>query len=175
MERLLVSCYPGKLSFLQATSKSQVLSYLSLLQARNYASGTLDAVVTIMKRFSRHVPAPRQSILNRNLAQTTVQDIDGFISTASSQGLAPATINTTLSVLKAFFDFLHEDGQMQSQPILRHRHRLMAPSLEVLKELMGHRSIHITLRYTQLYDATKRHQYNQAMERIERRQAGLGR
>jgi integrase/recombinase XerD len=48
-------------------------------------------------------------------------------------------------------------------------------SLEVLKELMGHRSIHITLRYTQLYDATKRHQYDQAMERIERRQAGLGR
>jgi site-specific recombinase XerD len=48
-------------------------------------------------------------------------------------------------------------------------------SLEVLKELMGHRSIHITLRYTQLYDATKRHQYDQAMEKIEKRQAGLGR
>jgi site-specific recombinase XerD len=40
---------------------------------------------------------------------------------------------------------------------------------------MGHRSLHITLRYTQLYDATKRHPYDQAMEKIETRQAGLGR
>jgi len=43
--------------------------------------------------------------------------------------------------------------------------------LEVLKELMGHHSIHITLRYTQLYDATKRHQYEQAMTKIAQRQA----
>jgi site-specific recombinase XerD len=318
MERLLVSRHLPTLSFLDTTGQAQVLSYLSLLQARNYAQGTLDAVVTIIKRFSRHLPAPRQAMLNKNLAQTTVQDIDGFIHAASSQGLSPATINTALSVLKAFFDFLHEDGQMAIQPVVRRRHRLVAPStlpkpmpeadlirffqvidavrdrlifllmlrcglrvsevghvtwadvdfhartirinnskghvdrvvyvapdvepplklwyarrstppyvfpgrgkgstplsrkqifwlmkkylrwaelprqysphclrhtfathllnagvsLEVLKELMGHRSIHMTLRYTQLYDATKRHQYDQAMERIERRQAHLGR
>jgi len=48
-------------------------------------------------------------------------------------------------------------------------------SLAVLKELMGHRSIHSTLRYTTLDDATKRHQDDQAMEKIETRQAGLGR
>ena len=43
--------------------------------------------------------------------------------------------------------------------------------LEVLKELMGHHSIQITLRYTQLYDATKRRQYEQAMTKIAQRQA----
>jgi len=43
--------------------------------------------------------------------------------------------------------------------------------LEVLKELMGHHSIQITLRYTQLYDTTKRHQYEQAMTKIAQRQA----
>lgn len=43
--------------------------------------------------------------------------------------------------------------------------------LEVLKELMGHHSIHVTLRYTQLYDTTKRQQYDRAMARIEQRQA----
>jgi len=43
--------------------------------------------------------------------------------------------------------------------------------LEVVKELMGHRSISMTLRYTQLYEATKRQQYYQAMERVEKRQA----
>jgi integrase/recombinase XerC len=45
-------------------------------------------------------------------------------------------------------------------------------TLEVLKELMGHCSIRMTLRYTQLYDETKRRQYDQAMERITRRAAG---
>jgi integrase/recombinase XerD len=47
--------------------------------------------------------------------------------------------------------------------------------LEVLKELMGHHSVQITLRYTQLYDATKRHQYEQAMTKITQRQATSGR
>jgi integrase len=48
-------------------------------------------------------------------------------------------------------------------------------TLEVLKELMGHRSIQMTLGYTKLYESTKRQQYDQAMERIEKRQTGLGR
>ena len=51
-------------------------------------------------------------------------------------------------------------------------------TLEVLKELMGHRSLNMTLRYTQLYESTKRRQYDQAMKRIEGRQgrlAGAGR
>ena len=44
-------------------------------------------------------------------------------------------------------------------------------SLEVIKELMGHRTISMTLRSTQLYDHTKRHQYTQAMAQVEARQA----
>jgi site-specific recombinase XerD len=47
--------------------------------------------------------------------------------------------------------------------------------LEVLKELMGHHSIHVTLRYTQLYDTTKRRQYDRAMTKIAQRQALGGR
>ena len=43
-------------------------------------------------------------------------------------------------------------------------------SLEVVKELMGHRSLPRTLRYTQLYDRTKRAQYDQAMAQVEQRQ-----
>ena len=38
---------------------------------------------------------------------------------------------------------------------------------------MGHRSISMTLRYTQLYDATTRDQYYRAMERLEKHQAFL--
>ncbi len=44
-------------------------------------------------------------------------------------------------------------------------------TLEVLKELMGHRSVQMTLRYTELYETTKRQQYDEAMERITRQSA----
>jgi len=47
--------------------------------------------------------------------------------------------------------------------------------LEVLKELMGHHSISLTLRYTKLYDTTKKHQYEQAMAQMTQRQALGGR
>jgi len=43
--------------------------------------------------------------------------------------------------------------------------------LEVLKELMGHQSLQQTLRYTQLYETTKRQQYDQAMATITQRHA----
>jgi len=48
-------------------------------------------------------------------------------------------------------------------------------SLEVVKELMGHRSLQATLRSTQLYDRTKRAQYDQAMAEVEKRQGLQGR
>ncbi len=48
-------------------------------------------------------------------------------------------------------------------------------SLEILKEPLGHHSIQLTLRYAQLYDTTKKHQYEQAMAQITQRQALSGR
>jgi site-specific recombinase XerD len=48
-------------------------------------------------------------------------------------------------------------------------------SLEVVKELMGHRSLDVTLRDTHLYDRTKRAQYGQAMAQVEKRQGVEGR
>ncbi len=41
--------------------------------------------------------------------------------------------------------------------------------MEVVKELMGHISLDMTLRYAQLYESTKRQQYDLAMGQVEQR------
>ena len=312
MDCLLPSRLIQRLSFLQQTSKNQLIAYLSLLQARNYARATLEAIVVAVRRLVLSLPDHRKIALANDLTQATSADIDCLINAARSRELAATTINGCLSTLKELFDFLREDGQMQTQPVIRRRHRLPTPttlpkpiaeadlvaffkvidsirdrlifllmlrcglrvseacsltwndvdlqgasirinngkgqvdrivyiapdvaqalhlwqarstpspylfpsrrrraaplgrgdihwhmkkylrlagiqtnysahclrhtfatqllnagvSLEVLKELMGHRSIQMTLRYTQLYESTKRQQYDQAMARIENR------
>ena len=318
MDCLLRSRFLQQLSFLATDTQQLIINYLSVLSARHYARGTLDGFVVAIKRFIRHVPEPRRALLTDNLTTATACDLDNFIKSAQATGLAPSTINLTLSLLRDFFDFLLENGEIQRQPVSRHRHRVCAPttlpkpmaeadlisffkvidsvrdrlifllmlrcglrvseacalswkdvdfntltlrinngqgevdriaylapdvqhslklwharnstsaylfpsrkvpshhltrgeiyhlminylqcaglphhysphclrhtfatqllnagvSLEVLKELMGHRSIQMTLRYTQLYEATKRQQYTEAMARLEKRQAMMGR
>lgn len=318
MNSLLCSSHLRKLSFLGSTSSHQVTRYLSILEARNYAHSTTISVIEAIRRFALHLPPQRLSVLKDNFICATPHDVDCFVAAVREKGLAPSTINGTLSLIKEFFDFLREEGEMLVQPVIRRRHRLCAPStlpkpladddlvqffkaidsirdraifllmlrcglrvseasslawkdidfqagtirinnskgqvdrigylapdmekslklwhsrkdssaylfpaqydpmdhlstrhiyrlmmiylksggvkkhysphclrhtfatqlinvgvpLEVLKELMGHRSIQMTLHYTKLYESTKRQQYDQAMERIEKRQAGLGR
>lgn len=317
MQRLPQACLATKLAFLGTSSRDQVLRYLRALAARQYAPGTIEAVITVIKRLLRHLPRPRQSALATNLAETAAQDIADFVRLAQDAGLASSTLNLSLSILTEFFDFLRDEGLMWMQPVSKRRHRLLAPAtlpkpmlevdliaffkvidsmrdrllfllmlrcglrvseacsltwdacdleagtlrindgkghvdrvvylspdaereclhwrarnpasfylfpsrkrkglpldrrvvnymmteylrhagiaknysphclrhtfatqmlnagvtLEVLKELMGHRSIQNTLKYTQLYEATKRRQYDEAMVRVARRQAVAG-
>jgi integrase/recombinase XerD len=317
MDCLLPSRLIQRLSFLEDTSKNQLISYLSLLLARNYAQATLEAIIIAVRSLMLSLPDDRKTALANHLTQTTASDIDCLIDASRLRGLAASTINGHLSMLKELFDFLREDSQMQTQPVIRRRHRLPTPttlpkpiaeadlvaffkvidsirdrlifllmlrcglrvseacsltwndvdleaasirinngkgqvdrvvyiapdvekalqlwqaratpspylfpsrrrraaplgrgdvhwhmkkylrlagiqsdysahclrhtfatqllnagvSLEVLKELMGHRSIQMTLRYTLLYEATKRRQYDEAMARIESRQLKIG-
>lgn len=58
----------------------------------------------------------------------TPQDITDFVRVAQGAGLAPSTINLSLSVLAEFFDFLREEELMPSQPVSKRRHRLLAPA-----------------------------------------------
>ena len=302
-----------RLSFLTSISLQLTLRYLAAIEARNYARSSLHSVVDALKSLMRHVSDSRKAALAADITQTTSQDISDFVPAALQAKLAASTINTKLSILTEFFEFLREDGLM-AQPILRRRHRLLAavslpkpmaqadlaafftvvdsvrdrlifllmlrcglrvsevcsltweaidfadgtlrvnngkgqvdrvvyfssdveqalkiwqarqktgkylfPSrnrkgiplarsrvnvlmnrylktanvtkhysphclrhtfatellnagvpLEVLKELMGHREIHVTLRYTKIYETTKRQQYDQAMTKVEQRQA----
>src|SRR5712691_11094204 len=310
--------YQPALACFSRQNQHLILRYLAGLAARHYADTTLSAVVTTLNALIRHLPGRRNVVLTDDITQTTAQDISMFITAAQSSGLMPSTMNTKLSILTSFFEYLREAGQMTQQPVLRRRHRLLTPTvlpkpipdtdltaffqvidavrdrliflfmlrcglrvsevcaltwdaidvhagtvrinrgkgqvdrivylspdveqalevwrahhtpglylfpspkryrahlfrsqinglmnqylaaagltrhysphclrhtfathllnagvpLEVLKELMGHHSIQLTLRYTQLYDTTKKHQYEQAMAQITQRQALRGR
>src|SRR6266436_1877969 len=318
MDCPIAAKYQPALACFSAPNQHRILQYLAHLAARQYTGLTLNAVVTTLPALLRQLPGKRHSVLTADLTQTTAQDISAFITAAQASGLAPSTINTKVSLLAGFFEYLREEGAMAQQPVLRRRHRLLTPTvlpkpipdadlaaffqvidsvrdrliflfmlrcglrvsevcalawdaidldadtvrinrgkgqvdrivylspdveqalqvwrnhhtpgwylfpsrtrtkahlsryqinvlmeqylaaagltrhysphclrhtfatqllnagvpLEVLKELMGHHSMQITLRYTQLYDATKRHQYEQAMTKIAQRQATSGR
>lgn len=306
-------------SLLSNRSRDQISRYLTTLFARNYATGSLKAVVTVLIRFLHALPPQRFICLKQNFAQVIPADLDALLVSAKANHLAPSTINNSVTLLRGFFEFLRDTGELSRQPIIRHRHPVFEPTtlpkpmaeadlvaffkaidevrdrsifllmlrcglrisevcaltwpvvdfsqgtlliingkgqvdrtaylapdveqalrlwqhaqqpqsrflfpgqypqtaplscksvsrrmakylreanvtrhysphclrhtfatqlinagvtLEALKELLGHRSLQMTLCYTQLYESTKRQQYDQAMAQIERRQFGLGR
>ena len=86
-------------------------------------------MVTTLNALIRHLPRRRQVVLTDDITQTTAQDISAFITAAQSSGLMPATINTKLSILTSFFEYLREEGQMTQQPVVRRRHRLLTPTV----------------------------------------------
>jgi site-specific recombinase XerD len=120
--------HASKLSFLSPHCRDQLLRYLRALSARKYAPGTVEAVVTVIKRFLRDLPQPRRDALADDLAKTLPRDITEFVRIAQGAGPAPSTINLSLSVLSEFFDFLRDEGLMQAQPVIARRHRLLAPA-----------------------------------------------
>jgi site-specific recombinase XerD len=318
MENLRCQREFKRLASLSDASLDHLTRYLFFLESRQYADNTLRAIIDAIKRFIDLLSPQRRRIVGRDITRAVSGDFDCFISAAQAKKLSPITINVTLSLLGEFFEFLREVGAIKHQPILRRRHRILAPvprpkpmteaevvaffrvidalrdrtifllmlrcglrvseaislkwedldfdggtlrinnskgqmdrivylspdlettlrqwaagpkksfflfpaprdprrslttrhiyrlmldylkvagvsqhysphclrhtfatqmlnagvRLEVLKELMGHRSLDMTLRYTELYDTTKREQYDSAMSRIEKRQAGLRR
>ncbi len=319
MQRLQTLPDGHHLAFLSPHNQELVATYLTYLQARQYAPSTVDATIGTIKRFCERLPDPPRARIVENFAHLTGDDIDTWLQVVHQEGLAPSTINRLLSVLHRFCAFLAAHDQIAQQPIHWRRHHVMVPhplpkpmtepdlvrffqvidalsdrtmfllmlrcglrvgevraltwsvidvergamrintskgqvdrvvytspdveqalrqwqrlqppsapyvfpsaltpdtpvtvrtiqrhmrhylrvaqiataysphclrhtfatqllnagaSLEVVKELMGHRSIQMTLRYTQLYDTTKRHQYDTAMAQLTHRQALIGR
>jgi site-specific recombinase XerD len=116
-----------KLAHLGPTSYQQIARYVTLLEARNYSHSTLYNLVPGLKGFLDRLPPPRQALLLEDLTLTTPTDLDIFVTSARRQGLQPATINCTLSLLTEFFEFLREGGEMLIQPVIRRRHRLSEP------------------------------------------------
>ena len=128
MDCPIAAKYQPALACFSAPNQHRILQYLAHLAARQYTGLTLNAVVTTLPALLRQLPRTRQGVLTADLTQTTAQDISVFITAAQASGLAPSTINTKVSLLAGFFEYLREEGAMAPQPVLRRRHRLLTPT-----------------------------------------------
>src|SRR5262249_23914902 len=129
MECPISAPYQPALSCFSVQNQHLILRYRAGLAARQYADTTRSAVVTTLNALIRHLPGYRQGVLTDDITQTTAEDISAFITAAQSSGLMPATINTKLSILTSFFEYLRGEGQMTQPPVVRRRHRLLTPTV----------------------------------------------
>jgi site-specific recombinase XerD len=127
MDHLLGPRHRQALALLSARSRDQIYRYLILLHSRNYARGTLAALAGAVIRLIRSLPIERRDLVRRSFARVTAADIDSLIETTRRQNLSPGTINLTIDLLRGFFRFLCEEGQMSAQPVLKHRHSILVP------------------------------------------------
>lgn len=116
-----------RLPFLSPRNQKPVLAYLTLLQARQYAPGSIDAIVTRIKSLCQLLPQTRRREITQDFAGLTPEDIDAWIDAASKHGLAPSTITGRLRLWRRFLEFLMEQGHLRRQPIRRHRHEVTVP------------------------------------------------
>ena len=129
MDCPMTAKYQPVLACLSAPNQQRILQYLTHLAARQSTGPTLTAVVRALPAFLRLLPRKRQVVLTADLTPTTAHDISAFMTAAQAAGLAPSTINTKVSLLAGFFEYLREEGQMTQQPVLRRRHRLLTPTV----------------------------------------------
>src|SRR5262245_4174142 len=129
MDCPMTAKYQPVLACFSALNQHRILQYLAHLAARQYTGLTLNAVVRALPALLRLLPRKRQVVLTKDLTQATAQDISAFITAAQASGLAPSTINTKVSLLAGFFEYLREEGLMTQQPVLRRRHRLLTPTV----------------------------------------------
>ena len=115
------------LLFLSPPNQQRLASYLSLLQARQYAPSTLGSIAGSLKSFCRLLPDSRRTRIIHDFAATTPEDVDAYLQAACEHGLAPSTISGHLVALRCFFTFLLEEGDLSRQPVRRHRHDILVP------------------------------------------------
>ena len=108
-------------------NQQRLLSYLTQLAAQRYAPATLQAIPRTLTGFLRTLPPERHAIVAADLTQTTPHALTVFITVGQTAGLAPSTLNTTLSILAKVFAHLCDAGVMLRQPVRWRQHHLVVP------------------------------------------------
>jgi len=127
MDCPITAKYQARLARFSRPNQHRILQYLVCLATQQCADTTLVAVVTTLTTLGCQLTGEGYEVLTADLTQTTAHDISAFITAAQASGLAPSTINTKVSLLAGFFEYVREEGQMTQQPVLRRRHRLLTP------------------------------------------------
>lgn len=87
----------------------------------------LEHVTISLHSLCKRLPSARAHAVAQDLTVTTADDIDVWLQASYEQGLAPSSINSTLSALRQFFSFLLDEGHLVRHPIRRHRHHVILP------------------------------------------------
>jgi integrase len=127
MDCPMTAKYQPALACFSAPHQHWILQSLAHLAARQSTGLPLNAVVTTLPALLRPLPKKRQGVLTAALTQTTAQDIAACMTAGQASGRAPATIQTTVSLLAGCFASLRAEGAMPPQPV-RRRHRLLPPT-----------------------------------------------
>lgn len=86
--------------------------YLTYLRIeKGLADNTIDNYGIDLRRYFQHLHSD-----NLSLSKVTIQTLSNFIYSLYDLGLAPASIHRTISSLKGFHKFMHEEGDSDNNP-----------------------------------------------------------
>jgi integrase/recombinase XerD len=118
-----------RLTFVSPLNQDLVAEYLTHLRARHSRPKTLQTTLGALVTFYRLLPPARQPSLWQDVTRLTPADVDAWLETVQRHGLAPSTIQTTLSVVRRFCTFLQEHGLLAHHPIHPRRHAVLLPQM----------------------------------------------
>jgi site-specific recombinase XerD len=96
-----------------------IAGYRRFLKRRNYSVHTVKNYVNILDRFSDWLQIP--------LEQATAKETDAYIDHLLRRRKAPKTINCHFSCIRAFYNYLIEEGSLPLANPVRKNHRLRQP------------------------------------------------
>ena len=114
-KRLVLDDVLSKLEYKEIPGKEYVEAYLGDQYRRNCKANTLRSTFTNLDIFLSFVEASGKS----HLEQITREDLFAFIEHEQDRGMRPVTVHTRLGRIKAFIDFLVEQGVVHGDILTR--------------------------------------------------------
>jgi site-specific recombinase XerD len=107
------------MSYTESTMKEIIERFIKHQEYRSRNRSTAKHYMSDLRIFLHHIG-------DKPIEQITVQDIDGFVSAQSQQGLKATTINRRLATLHAFFAYWADEAsdELRPSPVKWRRHKI---------------------------------------------------